>query len=169
MPSTKESKERSATSLLGSSISFLVAAASIAATGHHTPEQIALFVNTIANGVGAILGTRFESTRNIEKAQRNSQIQLGMARALQLALKRARTEFSGDPSVQIRDEVYEIWIDLLEKAQDTSNAKLVEGIFPLELSEEQWQFLFPHLRFPEPEPSSSPQKAAEAQRERDRK
>jgi tetratricopeptide (TPR) repeat protein len=76
-----------------------------------------------------------------EAAKRNHLIRRAMARSLARALRAA--EDNEDLSVlvpkDLRDEFFEIWPSLLERCQNDDN--LVEDLFPLSLSEDQWTIL----------------------------
>jgi tetratricopeptide (TPR) repeat protein len=76
-----------------------------------------------------------------EAAKRNHLIRRAMARSLSRALRAAEAneELSVLVPKDLRDQFFEIWPSLLDRCQ--SDDTLVEDLFPLSLSEDQWTLL----------------------------
>lgn len=127
--------------LFGSGVSFLAAAAAAGAASpdHQTTAALAVLIP----GVGAALLNEFHKSfhdsNDEQKALRNHLIRRGMAQALSDALVRAKTSFGEEVPPDLRESFFHYWPDILARAQ--KDDELIELLFPLEHTEDQWSLL----------------------------
>ena len=126
--------------LLGSLFAFVAAAiaAAQAAPDNPVPAAIAAF----APWAGALLVNEahklYSESNAHEKAQRNHLIRRGMAQALSKALRHFESDCDDIPD-DLREDFFTHWPELLAQAQ--TDDSLVDRLFPLSSSEDQWNLL----------------------------
>jgi tetratricopeptide (TPR) repeat protein len=133
--------------LLASGFGFLGVAgsagvtAALASPEHPVAAGVAGAVAVTAGLLVNEFHRAYHESRDEERAGRNHLVRRGMARALSQALRAEEPECEGLFPPDIRSAVFVYLPRYLQKAADGSDNALLDGLFPLALSEEAWDVL----------------------------
>jgi tetratricopeptide (TPR) repeat protein len=111
------------------------------APSSHTAAAYAAFA-TVAQAVGGLISnlaaSKISEGENQELANRNHLIRRGMAKALVQALRDARLQSDFCEPPELYNKLLTVWCDQLDEALRPASSHL-EKLFPIEVSETQWE------------------------------